>query len=240
MIFAYGVFNQSVSMLECVLYTVAIFKQHALRILYKYIPFYRNQDRRVMLSQVRLQHPTDINNCKTNSTRYRLGIMRSLILLMKEWAFFLQIVTDYVFLCPARLSARSGVRAGGSVWLYVFDHAPSDPNIWAGLPFCYNHTCHGAELPFLFDSAPSTNFTLTPQESLLANRMACYWGTFAHTGDPNSQSEQTHFCRKQRLAVWPRYTATEGWPILNLTLQSHPQHGDRDHFCDFWDRLDIY
>ncbi|XP_051727045.1 crystal protein [Ctenopharyngodon idella] len=200
-IFVYGVFNQSVSMLECVLYTVAIFKQHALRILHKYIPFYRNQDRRVMLSQ---------------------------------------IVTDYVFLCPARLSARSGVRAGGSVWLYVFDHAPSDPNIWAGLPFCYNHTCHGAELPFLFDSAPSTNFTLTPQESLLANRMACYWGAFAHTGDPNSQSEQTHFCRKQRLAVWPQYTAIEGWPILNLTLQSHPQHGDRDHFCDFWDRLDIY
>lgn len=154
--------------------------------------------------------------------------------------FFLQIVTDYVFLCPARLSARSGVRAGGSVWLYVFDHAPSDPKIWAGLPFCYNRTCHGAELPFLFDSAPSTNFTLTPQESLLANRMACYWGAFAHTGDPNSPSEQTGFCRKQRLAVWPRYTATEGWPILNLTLQAHPQHGDRDHFCDFWDRLDIY
>lgn len=88
MIFAYGVFNQSVSMLECVLYTVAIFKQHALRILHKYIPFYRNQDRRVMLSQVRLQHPTDINNCKTNSTRNRLGILHSYNLLMKELAFF--------------------------------------------------------------------------------------------------------------------------------------------------------
>ncbi|XP_016400331.1 acetylcholinesterase [Sinocyclocheilus rhinocerous] len=199
--FVYSVFNQSVSTLECVLYTAAIFKQHALNILHKYIPFYRNQDRRVMLSQ---------------------------------------IVTDYMFLCPTRCSARSGVRVGGAVWLYVFDHAPSDHNIWAGLPFCYNRTCHGAELPFLFDSAPSTNFTLTPQETLLANRMACYWGMFAHTGDPNSRSEQTHFCTQQRLPVWPRYTAPEGWPILNLTLPSHPQHGDRDHFCDFWDRLDIY
>ncbi|XP_051952772.1 cAMP-regulated D2 protein [Xyrauchen texanus] len=200
-IFVYGVFNQSVSMLECVVYTAAIFKQHALRILQKYMPFYRNQDRRVMLSQ---------------------------------------IVTDYVFLCPTRWSARSGVSIGGSVWMYVFDHAPSDHNIWAGIPFCYNRTCHGAELPFLFDSAPSTNFTLTPQETLLANRMACYWGAFAHTGDPNSRSEQTTFCREQRLPVWPRYTPTEGWPLLNLTLQTHPQQGNRDHFCDFWDRLDIY
>ncbi|XP_043072514.1 cAMP-regulated D2 protein [Puntigrus tetrazona] len=199
--FVYNIFNRSVSTLECVLYTAAIFKQHALKILHKYIPFYRDQDRRVMLSQ---------------------------------------IVTDYMFLCPTRFSARSGVKAGGAVWLYVFDHAPSDHNIWEGLPFCYNHTCHGAELPFLFDSAPSTNFTLTPEETLLANRMACYWGTFAHTGNPNSRSEQTHFCSQQRLPVWPRYTASEGWPILNLTLPSHPQHGDRDHFCDFWDRLDIY
>lgn len=68
-VFAYGVFNQSVSMLECLLYTVAIFKQHALKILFKYIPFYHNQDRRAMLSQVRLQNHTCINNCKTNSTR---------------------------------------------------------------------------------------------------------------------------------------------------------------------------
>lgn len=199
--FVYRNFNKSVSMLECVLYTAAIFKQHALKILHKYIPFYRKQDRRVMLSQM---------------------------------------VTDYVFSCPARQSARSGVKVGGAVWMYVFDHAPSDPNIWAELTFCYNHSCHGAELPFLFDSAPSTNFTFTPQERLLANRMACYWGMFAHTGDPNSRDEQTHFCREQRLPVWPRYTDIGGWTILNLTLQSHPQHGSRDHFCDFWDRLDIY
>lgn len=145
-----------------------------------------------------------------------------------------------MFLCPTRLSARSGVSVGGSVWLYVFDHPPSDDSIWANLTFCFNHTCHGAELPFLFDSAPSTNLTLTPQETLLANQMACYWGAFAHAGDPNSRGEQTPFCREQKLSVWPRYTSTEGWSILNLTLQSHPQYGNRDHFCDFWDSLDIY
>ncbi|XP_057204081.1 crystal protein [Triplophysa rosa] len=200
-LFVYGIFNKSVSMLESVLYIAAIFKQHTLKILHKYIPFYRNVDKRVMLSQ---------------------------------------IVTDYMFLCPTRWSARSGVSVGGSVWMYVFDHPPSDDSIWANLTFCFNHTCHGAELPFLFDSAPSTNLTLTPQETLLANQMTCYWGAFAHAGDPNSRGEQTPFCREQRLPVWPKYTFTEGWSILNLTLQSHPQHGNRDHFCDFWDRLDLY
>ncbi|XP_066541754.1 cAMP-regulated D2 protein [Hoplias malabaricus] len=200
-IFVYGVFTETVSVLECIVYTTAIFKQNALKILYKYIPLYRNQDRRIMLSQ---------------------------------------IVTDYVFLCPARWSARSAVRLDGAVWMYVFDHSPSDPSIWAGLTFCYDHACHGAELPFLFDSAPITNLTLTAQETLLANRMVCYWGAFAHSGDPNSRTDDTAFCRQQHLPVWPQFTSTESWPILNLTLQPHPQHGNRDPFCDFWDQLDIY
>ncbi|KAK1784638.1 hypothetical protein P4O66_003322 [Electrophorus voltai] len=50
-IFVYGVFNESVSVLECIVYTTAIFKHNALSILYKYVPLYHNQDRRVMLSQ---------------------------------------------------------------------------------------------------------------------------------------------------------------------------------------------
>ncbi|KAG9272999.1 cAMP-regulated D2 protein [Astyanax mexicanus] len=200
-IFVYGVFTESVSVLECIVYTTAIFKQHTLSILYKYVPLYHNQDRRIMLSQ---------------------------------------IVTDFVFLCPTRRSARSAISLGGSVWMYVFDHSPSDHNIWSGLTFCYDRACHGAELPFLFDSAPETNLTLTAQETHLANQMVCYWGAFAHSGDPNSRTEQTPFCSQQRLPVWPRYTSAESWPILNFTLQSHPQHGNREDICDFWDELDIY
>ncbi|XP_072551676.1 cAMP-regulated D2 protein [Salminus brasiliensis] len=200
-IFVYGVFTESVSVLECIVYTTAIFKQHTLSILYKYVPLYHNRDRRIMLSQ---------------------------------------IVTDFVFLCPTRRSARSAISSGGSVWMYVFDHSPSDHNIWSGLTFCYDHACHGAELPFLFDSAPVTNLTLTAQETLLSNQMVCYWGAFAHSGDPNSRSEQTPFCRQQRLPAWPRYTSAGSWPVLNFTLQAHPQHGNRDDLCDFWDQLDIY
>ncbi|KAI4785234.1 hypothetical protein KUCAC02_037883, partial [Chaenocephalus aceratus] len=50
-IFAYGVFNKPVSGLESTVYITAIFKHHALRILHKYLPLYKQTDRRDMLAQ---------------------------------------------------------------------------------------------------------------------------------------------------------------------------------------------
>ncbi|KAG7215848.1 hypothetical protein INR49_021820 [Caranx melampygus] len=150
------------------------------------------------------------------------------------------IVTDYVFLCPSRRSARAGTAMGSKVWMYVFDHTASDHRVWSGLTFCYQHACHGAELPFLFNSATVANFTLMPSEKLLSNRMLCYWGAFAHTGDPASRVQQTTFCREQRVPVWPRYSDTSGWLVMNLTVRSHAQVGTRNHICDFWDQLGIY
>ncbi|TDG96913.1 hypothetical protein EPR50_G00233900 [Perca flavescens] len=200
-IFAFGVFKKPVSAVESTVYITAIFKQHALRILRKYLPLYMDTDRREMLAQ---------------------------------------IITDYIFLCPSRRSARAGTAAGSKVWMYVFDHVASDHRVWSGLTFCYQHTCHGAELPFLFDSASVANFTLSTPEKLLSNRMLCYWGAFAHTGDPSSRAQQTTFCREQRLPVWPRYSDTSSWLVMNLTVRSHAQVGTRDHICDFWDHLGIY
>ncbi|KAJ8381368.1 hypothetical protein SKAU_G00021460 [Synaphobranchus kaupii] len=137
----------------------------------------------------------------------------------------LQIVTDYIFLCPARKAARMGVASGSNVWMYVFDHAAADHQVWRGLAFCYGHACHGAELPFLFNSASVANFTLTLPEKLLANRMVCFWGAFAHGGDPRAGPEETSFCRQQRPPVWPRYLDTSGWLVMNFTVPSHPPDG---------------
>lgn len=124
--------------------------------------------------------------------------------------------------------------------MYVFDHVMSDPTVWSGLICCYQHACHGAELPFVFDSAPVTNFTLSPMEKLLSNRMMCYWGAFAHSGDPSSRALQTTFCREQRPPVWPRYFDNSGWLVMNLTLRARAQVETRSRVCDFWDQLGIY
>lgn len=154
--------------------------------------------------------------------------------------YSLQIVTDYIFLCPTRKSARSGTSANSKFWMYVFDHVTSDPSAWSGLTYCYQHVCHGAELPFVFDSAPVTNLTLSLPEKLLSNRMLCYWGTFAHNGDPSSRAQQTTFCREQRLPAWPRYLNSSGWLVMNLTVHMRAQIATRSHMCDFWDTLGIY
>ncbi|CAM4561857.1 unnamed protein product [Leuciscus chuanchicus] len=200
-IFVYGVFTKPVSPVECTVYTTAIFKHHAIKILRKYLPLYTHADRRDMLAQ---------------------------------------IVTDYIFLCPSRRAARAAVLSGSSVWMYVFDQVASDRRVWSGLSFCYHHVCHGAELPFLFDSAPVANFTMTRPERLLSNRMLCYWGAFAHAADPGSHTDTSAFCRQQRPPAWPRYTADSGWRIMNLTTHTHTQAGSRDDICDFWDTLRIY
>lgn len=153
---------------------------------------------------------------------------------------FFQIVTDYVFLCPSRMSARASIALGSHAWMYVFDHVASDHRVWSGLKSCYEHVCHGAELPFLFGSSLVANYTLSLSEKLLSNRMLCYWGAFAHTGDPSSRAQQTTFCQEQRLPIWPRYSDTDDWRVMNLTVQSHAQVGTRDDICDFWDELGIY
>ncbi|KAM9328296.1 cAMP-regulated D2 protein [Pholidichthys leucotaenia] len=200
-LFVYGVFNKPVSAVACTLYITAIFKQHTLRILHRYLPLYRDADHRDMLAQ---------------------------------------IITDYMFLCPSRRSARASTTEGSKVWMYVFDHVALDHRVWSGLTFCYRHVCHGAELPFLFDSASVANFTLSQPERLLSNQMLCYWGAFAHTGDPSSRVRQTTFCNEQRLPMWPQYSDTSGWLLMNLTVHSHSQVESRNHICDFWDQLGIY
>ncbi|KAL4660230.1 crystal protein-like [Arapaima gigas] len=200
-IFVYGVFSKPVTVLECTVYATAIFRQHALKILHKYLPLFKGTDKRAMLSQ---------------------------------------IVTDYVFLCPSRKSAREAIQSGSAAWMYVFDHVVSDRRVWDGLNFCYDHVCHGAELPFLFSSATVANFTLSPAEKLLANRMLCSWGTFAQAGDPSTLSVQSAFCHQQRLPPWPQYSGDSNWLVMNFTVRSHPQASPRDPICDFWDTLGIY
>ncbi|TRY93658.1 hypothetical protein DNTS_001113 [Danionella cerebrum] len=200
-LFVYGVFSKPVSAVESTVYTTAIFKQHAIKVLRRYLPLYSLNDHRDMLAQM---------------------------------------VTDFVFLCPSRRAARAGVSTGSSVWMYIFDHVTSDGHIWSGLTFCFSHVCHGAELPYVFDSSEVANLTLTRSERLLSNRILCYWGAFAHKGDPGSQANVTEFCRQQRPPKWPQYTVNTDWMVMNLTLSPHAQIGPRNEICDFWDKLSIY
>ncbi|KAJ3612000.1 hypothetical protein NHX12_020279 [Muraenolepis orangiensis] len=186
-----------VSGVGCVAYVAAIFKQHALKILQRYLPLYRDPDRRGMLAQ---------------------------------------IVTDYIFLCPARRAARALKES--PVWMYVFDHVASDPLVWSGVTSCYRHVCHGAELPFLFGSAPVAGFTVTPEEELLTDHMLCYWGAFTRHGEPSPAPSPGPAPSCGAAPAWPRYDSRR--LMMNLTTPSHAHTGRRDAVCDFWDKLGLY
>lgn len=69
-IFVYGAFNCSVSVLECIVYTTAIFKQHTLKVLQKYLPIYHRVDKRTMLSQVSLRTSQDILTLPSGHTEH--------------------------------------------------------------------------------------------------------------------------------------------------------------------------
>eukprot|EP00058_Branchiostoma_floridae_P019303 XP_002604793.1 hypothetical protein BRAFLDRAFT_70643 [Branchiostoma floridae] len=159
--------------------------------------------------------------------------------------FLSQAVTDWVWACPTRNVIRSAIAGGESdVWLYVFDHAFSFKHVWGDDSGCIGHVCHGEDVPFVFQATPLTaNISMTPEEQVLADTMAYYYGNFAHTGDPNKPNE--HLPRPN-LSIpdnlnWPKYNKDSGFPILNMTTpQFTLMHDYRKDKCDFWDREDIY
>ncbi|XP_043943912.1 cAMP-regulated D2 protein-like [Protopterus annectens] len=151
-----------------------------------------------------------------------------------------QVGTDYVFLCPTRKAALSVAALDSPLWLYVFDRVPVDFRPWGDKKYCYHHVCHGTDVPFVWNSLSLTNFTFTAEEQLLANQMSCFWGQFAHTGDPNGATNQTKFCSQQPLPKWPQYTKGNNWQVMNFTVPLNTGKEYREEICDFWDKMNIY
>lgn len=134
--------------------------------------------------------------------------------------------TDYIFVCPTRLSARGVAKTGVPTFLYQFNHVPSF-DAWGKYTFCDGHVCHGIELPFVFHAAaPFYNFTAAEDD--LSKRMSTYWTNFAKSGNPN------HPVPVQ--PAWPAYTASAD-ASMELATPPTVQTGLRASYCDFWDRL---
>ena len=132
--------------------------------------------------------------------------------------------------------------------LAEFDHVWSFPGWGANFSFCDGHVCHGAELPFVFDSGESAHAGYacdmpcssqldalaaaygmheTPGERTLANTMVRYWGQFANAGDPNADG----------LPRWPPHTETSDVSMHFVAGASSAENNIRSSFCKFWDDL---
>ncbi|XP_070541617.1 cAMP-regulated D2 protein-like [Ptychodera flava] len=148
--------------------------------------------------------------------------------------------TAYIFLCPNRKVERGIARVQDNVWVYLFDHVLSFDAWGPQFAFCRNHSCHGAELPFVFHSAPLAGFHYTVDEEELSQSMIYYWTNFAHTGNPNNPPSSNTGAVRRRFIEWPQYNASESQYIHFKTPKTTINSNYRGNECDFWDSLNVY
>ncbi len=107
---------------------------------------------------------------------------------------FVDVSTDYRWICPARMVARAVVNSQKEpVYRFLFTHAQSNPPAATALG-----AWHGEELMFLFrsfTSGVSGPFAPTAAELAMSEQMIGYWSRFAANHDPNGNG----------LVLWPEF-----------------------------------
>jgi para-nitrobenzyl esterase len=124
------------------------------------------------------------------------------------------LITDYVFTCPARATARALQRFQSHVYRYRFSHvtqASASRHLGAS---------HGDEIAFVFGTSPSP----TDAERELSRTMRRYWSQFARTGEPSNED------------AWPAYDPAQD-PYLELDTAIEPHDGLSTATCDFLDAV---
>jgi len=93
------------------------------------------------------------------------------------------MITDLMFFCPLK---AIGLQNRFPSYLYRFTHVSSF-NALAGQNYCYNYSCHGYELTYVFNvfGTDTINLNETADDRLLADYMSSIWSNFVTNGDPN-------------------------------------------------------
>jgi len=90
------------------------------------------------------------------------------------------LITDSVFISPARFAAKTTAAKDGRSYLYHFTRIP--PSLKGrGLG-----AFHSLEIPYVFNSA-RPYMMKSPVDRKLSDAMGSYWINFARSGDPNGQ-----------------------------------------------------
>lgn len=130
-----------------------------------------------------------------------------------------KMATQWVWACSNRVFARKAAS-----YSYAFGY-PIDFDGWGNETFCNGHVCHGAELPFLFEST-WVNFTDAGRR--VSQSIATYWTNFATSQDTN---EPAHVGTQ-----WPRATTgDETYMYFQDPLQVRSSYLKDE--CDFWDTI---
>jgi carboxylesterase type B len=137
-----------------------------------------------------------------------------------------KLLTDYWFRCASARVAAS-LLGGPGARVYVYNHSASfGAAMWPEyhFPFCVGKVCHGAELPFVFGN--SANWTFTPGEKRLADRISGLWGAFVW-GETSGNGGW---------AAWPEYNASTREAMV-FQLPASGVSAAPNALCPLWDRV---
>ena len=146
-----------------------------------------------------------------------------------------EILSDQLFAWEMRKWARINESLGKSAYLYVFNHAPTLPDLGQSLG-----AFHASEIAYIFgtgslfvpeesdddeDESDSNEFW-TEDDQSVQDVIQTYWLNFAKNGDPNGEG----------LPTWPAYqTASD--QAMEIKVQSAPVANYRGVKLDTWEEL---
>ena len=109
---------------------------------------------------------------------------------------YMNLMTDYLFRCPARELARQLTQQGTTSYLYSFDEGAA---------------YHAFELPYVFGN-PNPQLGAPVLVEPLREAVQTHWTAFAHDGDPNAAGQ----------LAWPEYDAASD---QHMSLKAVPTVG---------------
>ena len=111
-----------------------------------------------------------------------------------------QLITDYVFTCPVRRFSQN-TSTFTPTWLYVFEQPLTFLNGTGYTPLCVTRPCHGAELPYLFQTLYRRGMDFSPSEQRVADEFQSAITNFAKRNNPNDPSTPID-------EQWPQYSSS--------------------------------
>ena len=165
-----------------------------------------------------------------------------------------ELMSDYLFVCPSRLVARSieslFLYSEAPVYRYIFNHTFQDTDVWnyttpnANKDICkppYGKTCHDTDLFLTFHPALTlSGITYSRLERSLAKNVQTYWANFVHTGDPNNfQTFHQSDAVSSNSILWPPYSHKTGWQSLFIEAPRARRYREdfKKEKCDLLDKV---
>lgn len=149
------------------------------------------------------------------------------------------LATDLLFYCPVRNITRGyqsvkGVDAAPT-YVYRFPHVMSFDCWGPDYQFCVGWSCHGSELPFVFNvftDGVSVSYDPTEDERTLTTDLGNAWTNFISSGNPNTGLALP--------VAYPQYVTSTDKLIVLEEPGSVQQDHVREDFCAMWDRLGYF